>query len=74
MDKDNQMCHLCYGTGDDKTGLATNGWPVLVCVRCGGYGSIPNSCRNSMSVTITELVQMEYEKSKINRAKYEKEN
>jgi len=39
-------CRLCGGTGDDLTGMAINGWPQPVCVRCGGYGTIPAGCDN----------------------------
>jgi len=39
-------CRLCGGLGDDVTGLALNGNPQSVCVRCGGYGKIPARCNN----------------------------
>jgi len=33
-------CLLCGGDGNDSTGHCTNGSPLPVCCRCGGYGTI----------------------------------
>lgn len=52
-------CLLCKGTGENRIGikLSVNNH---ICIRCGGYGSIPKSCPNPNILT-------EKEKSQINR-------
>ena len=64
MDNNEVVCNLCEGSGHDTTGSGCN--PTVgvscVCVRCGGYGTIPTSCANSPSVTEDEVAQINYER------------
>ncbi len=56
-----KVCTLCNGTGLDTTGISRNGLPEPVCVRCGGYGSIPCECSNPNTTTPQEKKQLEIE-------------
>lgn len=63
--KPGQVCALCKGTGLNTTGTMINGTPEPVCVRCGGYGTIPNGCDNPNHVIYNEHLQMLREKESL---------
>ena len=56
-----QKCLLCNGSGKYRQ---------YICVRCGGYGTIPNSCDNPKTETSKDTYQYELEsKSGLNKQK-----
>jgi len=61
-DPDAVRCRLCKGMGNDTTGRAVNGSPTPMCVRCGGYGTVPSKAWNPDSLTRGEENRIERER------------
>ena len=62
LNQERVICRLCKGTGNDVTGRAINGSPTPVCVRCGGYGTVPPRGWNPSEITRGEMNRIERER------------